>query len=129
MTVRPFRAEDEPVLRDAYLRRGFEGGWRPLVGTVSAWVVADGQDRPVALVAAHVLAEVRCVVDPEWETPAWREQALILAHDAMFAELKAMGFRRASSLLEGAIGKGFSKRMKRLRGWAVSRGIAVEREI
>lgn len=129
MTVRPFRPEDEPVLRDAYLKRGFEGGWRPLDGSVSTWVVAGDQDKPIALVAAHCIAELRCVVDPEWETPAWREQALILLHDAVLAELQSMGFKRASSLLEGAIGRGFSKRMKKLRGWAVSRGIAVEREI
>lgn len=96
---------------------------------VSAVVVVDEQDKPVAMVAAHLLAEVRCVVDTDWETPGYRQEALTLAHDALMDELRSKGIRRVSALLEGAVGRGFGKRLKKLRGWVVSRGIAWELEI
>ena len=129
MMVRPYRESDEPILKAAYLKRGFEGGWRPMSDAAAAVVIVDDADKPVVLVAAHCVAEMRTVVDQEWMTPAWRLAAVTLAHDALMVQLKKNGFRRAMALLEGAVGKGFAKRMSRMRGWAVSRGTAVERDI
>lgn len=128
MTVRRFRPEDEAVLKEAYLRRGFDGGWRSMNDAISAFVVEE-DGKPVALVAAHRIAEIRCVIDTEWQSPAWRWEALVAAHDAMQEDLKAKGFRRVTALLEGAIGRGFGKRMKRLKGWVISRGTAWEKEV
>lgn len=129
MKVRSFRPEDEPALKAAYLARGFPGGWRPLDDAAAAVVVADEDDRPVLLAAAHVLAEVRLSVDRAWGTPGLREEALRRAHRALRDELKAMGIRRAIALLEPAIAKGFGRRLKKLFGWAPSRGVAWEREV
>jgi hypothetical protein len=96
---------------------------------ISAFVVVDEDDLPVAMVAAHHIAEVRCTVDRGWGNPAWRRDALTLAHDAMCEDLHKKGFRRAVAQLEGAIGRRFAKRLGEMRGWVRSRGISVEREL
>jgi hypothetical protein len=126
--LRELQAGDEEILRAAYLARGFEGGWKPLSDVVAAVVVADDDDRPINLVAAHLVADVRTVVDQSFSTPAVREMAVIAAHDALMEQLRVMGITKASALLEGAVGRGFGKRMQRKRGWVPSRGIAYERE-
>lgn len=95
---------------------------------IAAVVVVDENDSPVALVAAHQIAEVRCVIDQEWATPGWRVEALAQAHDELLDQLRAKGISRATALLEGAIGRGFGKRLKSLRGWFLSRGVSWEKE-
>jgi hypothetical protein len=129
MKTRQYRDSDEPILKAAYLRRGFEGGWRPMDGVITATVVVDENDYPVAMVAAHPVAEVRAVIDPEWASPAWRKEALIMAHDAVLSDLKKQGYCRATALLEGTVGKGLGRRMQGLRGWFLSRGTAWEKEL
>ena len=128
MQTRPYRETDEAILKAAYLRRDFEGGWKPMTGVICAFVVVDENDYPVGLVAAHPVAEVRAVIDSEWSTPAWRKEALTMAHDAVLSNLKAQGYSRATALLEGAVGKGLGRRLQRLRGWFLSRGTAWEKE-
>jgi hypothetical protein len=120
MIIRPYRPSDEPKLRADYLKRFPGKDWRPLDGAV-ALVVADERDEPRMLVAAHLIAEIRMSVDPDWGTPGLREEALLKAHDAMGRELRARGIERAISLLEPEIARAFGRRLKRLRGWVASR--------
>ncbi len=129
MRVRKLRAEDEEVLREAYLARGFPGGWRPLEDAVAAIVVVDEEERPVLLAAAHELAEVRLSVDCGWGTPGLREEALRQAHSALRDELEVRGYRRVIALLEPTIARGFGRRLKKHFGWLPSRGVAWEREV
>lgn len=96
---------------------------------IAAIVVVNEDDCPVALVAAHRVAEVRAVVDMKWGTPAWRQEALAEAHDAVLSELKSKGYNRFSALLEGTLGLAFGRRLKSMRGWFLSRGTAWEKEV
>ncbi len=129
MTVRDYMPEDEPLLRELYLSRGFEGGWRPMDDVIGAVVVEDDSGTPIAFAGAHVVAEARIVIDPNFGNPKMREDAMLLAHDAAQEKVRALGFTRTMALLEGSIGRGFGKRLRRLRGWLPSRGITWERSL
>lgn len=98
-------------------------------GLLCGSVVVDENDKPVVFVGAHQAAEFRAVVDESWGTPKLREAAAMLAHDEACRKLKAQGVRRFVALLEGQVGKGLARRMNKLRGWFVSRGIAMEKEV
>lgn len=122
MTIRPYRASDEPILRALHEAQGFDYPFPDLshpqfVGIV---VAADENDVPVQAIAARKTVEVYMLGDPNWRTPAWRLRVFAQLHGSIHRLVFSQGFTDAHAFLPPKIARAFGKRLQRNFGWVPS---------
>jgi hypothetical protein len=129
--VRPFRKEDEPVLRAMYEQMGFDYVLPELEGRdfVSVWVAVDETDAPVMALAARKTVEMFMLADQRWKTPGWRMEAFSELHFACHQDVLRQGFTDAHCWLPPQVVKSFGRRLKRYFGWVESKWKCFAKEL
>lgn len=74
------------------------------------------ENKPVAFGFSVKSSESYLVLDNHWSTPAWRWEALKLAHDTARDETTRIGVNRSITWVPWNIVRAYEKRLKRL-GW------------
>ena len=121
MKVRPYRPSDEARLRK--LQNDFE--WVLGDDLFDILVVADEDDRPIAIAGAWKLAEIHLVIDPAWATPGVRLEAVGALHQHMKDSLQQQNVGRAVTWFDKEM-PAFERRMKRM-GWVRSAAVSFHR--
>lgn len=117
MTVRELRDEDLPTLEAMAAKSGFPyiDPRSPL--TEAVLVVADGEDRPVAAVAAERIVQLYGWFDQDLR-PMRKMQAIRLLHESMASELKKKGYNSAEAFIPTSICERFGRRLEKSFGWS-----------
>jgi len=83
---------------------------------ISKVAVTSGNGEGVAFGFVRVIGEAYLVPDKKWATPAWRWEALKLAHNAALADSVAKGLSKAITWTPNSIFRPYSRRLRSL-GW------------
>ena len=107
MNVRYAKLSDEPRLREIYQKMCMPYDFPDVADPefVATLVVVDESDTPVVAGLARKTVEVYGLLDPDWETPAWRFEALRMLHEAMRHELGKLGLQRRPRLDTATVSK------------------------
>jgi hypothetical protein len=111
MKIRPFEERDIRYLQ--LLHNGFH--WELDSSFIGADVVVDEDDIPRMIAGAWAIAEVHLVADGQWDTPAFRAEALRLLHISMNQRLKSLGIRRGVTWFNEPM-RAFERRLRKM-GW------------
>lgn len=84
---------------------------------ITRLVVVDDNDTPVVAGMARRTVEVYGLFDPDWESPAWRFEALRLLHEAMRHDLGAKGYHDAHAWIPPSLLKSFGRKLRHVFGW------------
>ena len=119
MKVREYRDSDEQRLKEIYAKQCIPYEWPDLLNPEFEvkLVVVDENDTPVVAGLARKTAEIYGLFDPQWETPAWRFEALTLLHESMRHELGKRGYRDAHAWVPPELVKSFARKLRHLFGW------------
>lgn len=119
MNVRYATAADEPRLREIYSRMCMPYDYPDVTAPefVAKLVVVDENDTPVVAGLARKTVEIYGLIDPSWETPAWRFEALTLLHEAMRHEVGRQGYKEACAWIPPNLVKSFARKLKHVFGW------------
>lgn len=122
MTIRPYKPEDEPVIRAIYVERGYSFDFPDLnaADMVSIWVCED-EGRVVSAVAARKTVEISAFVAQDWKNPAWRLSAMMELQKYGSTDLASQGFTDQHCWVKSEI-RGFGRRLVRSMGWIRSMG-------
>ncbi len=117
MTTRALKTSDIPILRQFAKSSGFEYPRINDPGIETVLVVADGNDRPIAAVAAKRLVEVFCWLNPK-AGAALRNEAISAAHPPMIKALKLRGYDCAEAFIPPQLlRRGFGRILTERYGW------------
>ena len=119
MKVRYAMAADEPRLREIYSAMCMPYDYPDVTAPefVAKLVVVDENDTPVVAGLARKTVEIYGLIDPKWETPAWRFEALTLLHEAMRHEVGRLGYSDAHAWVPPQLVKTFGRKLRHIFGW------------
>ena len=119
MNIRRVEERDIPRLKEIHDRQCMPYDFPDLTDQefVTRLVVVDDNDIPVVAGLARKTVEVYGLIDPSWETPAWRFEALVKLHEAMRHELGRQGYHDAHAWIPPNLVKSFARKLKHLFGW------------
>lgn len=123
MTIRAYRASDEPILRAIHEAQGHDYPFPDLSHSqfVGIMVAADANDVPVQAIAARKTLEIFMLGDPKWRTPAWRLRVFSELQEVLHRAMFSQGFTDAHAFLPPKIARSFGKRLQRDFGWIPSK--------
>jgi hypothetical protein len=114
--LRAYSPEDLPRLQEIHARRGFQFD---IPDRLAEMVVVEDEETGVAVqfIGTKATREAYMWADPEWSTPAWRFDAIKVAHEALRQELERKGIDDAFVFLAPEIAKSLGKRLVKHLGW------------
>lgn len=114
--MRDLRDEDVPALREMYERKGLD---RHFPDVIACGKVFEIDGKPVAMVAAEVIAEIVLVVDRDFDTPGGRAAILHQLYGEVSKDLQGRGIKRGVAWIHEKVNQSFPRRIAKAIGWRV----------
>ncbi len=82
--------------------------------------IAEEDGLIIGAIASRKTVETYLLIDPDWKTPGWRQEALMQLHLSAHGAVKALGFTDANAWVPPQVVKSFGRRLQRVFGWKKS---------
>jgi hypothetical protein len=124
VNVRPYRPEDEPILREIYERAGYGQAFPE--NLAEYFIVTDDAGCPIMAAGYTLVPEITLICAPGGSThPLVKLKGITLLHESVRDTLAAKGFKEAFASippqLERSYGRHLQRHFKWLESWKTFR--------
>jgi hypothetical protein len=114
MKIRAMRSDDVPKIRTICENSDLKYDPFPLESLESAFVMADENDEPRAMMGAERVAEIILVLDNNWQSPAFRLHVIEQMAIAIRKSLEDNNYRAAYAFFGDDVPKGYDRKLYRM---------------